>query len=111
MSWDKYYCELDEVQAEDLECYCDGGYYPVNIGDFILNETKAKSYRVVHKLGYGGCATVWLGRDVMTARLIALKILNADDSDTMSPKALPELDNLINHYPQWFVKEEDRFFA
>jgi serine/threonine-protein kinase SRPK3 len=62
--------------CEDLEYYEPGGYHPVLIGDKFSNGR----YEVVHKLGSGGSATVWLARDAETARLVALKVLTSDSS-------------------------------
>lgn len=60
--------------AEDLERYRPGGYYPMHIGD----ELAEKRYKVVHKLGFGSYSTVWLARDELQDRYVALKIVCAD---------------------------------
>lgn len=62
--------------CEDLEKYCPGGYHPVVIGDELSNGR----YSIVHKLGSGGSAVVWLARDKESDRLVALKILTAESS-------------------------------
>ncbi len=61
---------LDDV--ENVEQYRQGGLHPVSLGD-ILN-TK---YKVVHKLGHGGFATVWLARVLEENRYAAVKVLSA----------------------------------
>jgi len=61
---------LDDV--EEIENYCSGGFHPINIGDEIEGR-----YKVVHKLGYGGFSTVWLARDKLAKRYVALKIIVA----------------------------------
>lgn len=66
---------VDDV--EDREQYCSGGFHPVHLGD-ILSEHQR--YRVIHKLGNGGFATIWLCRDAESDKLVALKILMADES-------------------------------
>ena len=60
--------------VEDLERYEIGGYHPTHIGD----ELHGGRYRIVHKLGYGSYATVWLVRDQLKNRYAALKIATAD---------------------------------
>lgn len=64
-------------EAEDREGYRMGGFHPVHIGDkFGVNGR----FRVIHKLGRGGLATVWLCRDHDTQKYVALKIIIADES-------------------------------
>lgn len=41
----------------------------------------AISYQLVDKLGYGGYSTIWLARDLQSARYVALKVIIADASD------------------------------
>ena len=53
-----FYCEVD---AEPLERYRKGGYHPTHLGD----RFKDGRYKIMHKLGWGGYATVWLARDSM----------------------------------------------
>lgn len=55
--------------CEDLQDYHPGGYHAVVIGDRIHHR-----YEIIHKLGFGGTATVWLARDHEAARNVALKI-------------------------------------
>lgn len=62
--------------CEDLEKYRPGGYHPAIIGDEFLDGR----YYIVHKLGSGGSAVVWLARDQDKDRLVALKILTAESS-------------------------------
>lgn len=62
---------LDEV--EDLHRYAVGGFHPVRIGDCYHDR-----YRIVHKLGHGAHATIWLARDKRLMRYVALKIGVAD---------------------------------
>ncbi|KAL2386558.1 hypothetical protein RJ035_004616 [Blastomyces gilchristii] len=51
-----YECAID---VEDPNGYHTGRYFPVTLG----NEFKGGRYRVLHKLGWSGFATVWLARD------------------------------------------------
>lgn len=62
----KYYW-IDGV--ENLELYKPGGYHPVAINDLLH-----KRYRIVDKLGFGGHSTIWLARDEIGKRYIAVKI-------------------------------------
>ena len=52
------YFELDRVIAENLDYYCQRGYFPVNLGDSV-----GKRFKIVQKLSYDGHATVWLARE------------------------------------------------
>lgn len=63
-------------EREEIEDYRPGGLHPTHLGD-VLDEGR---YRIVHKLGNGGYATVWLCRDTTKDKWRALKILQADDS-------------------------------
>ncbi|KAI8716112.1 EKC/KEOPS complex subunit BUD32 [Fusarium sp. LHS14.1] len=76
-----------EDDVESLEGYHEGGFHPVKIGDCF---GALGQYRVLHKLGYGGYATVWLCRDTHHSRYVALKILMA----TVHPDTIPELEIL-----------------
>ncbi|CAG8955989.1 hypothetical protein HYFRA_00008845 [Hymenoscyphus fraxineus] len=69
--------------AEDYEEYRPGGFHPVHIGDRFGT---AGQFRVIHKLGRGGLATVWLCRDEKAQRYVALKIILADESRGDSPE-------------------------
>lgn len=55
--------------VESLELYKPGGYHPVAINDLLH-----KRYRIVDKLGFGGYSTVWLARDEIGKRYVAVKI-------------------------------------
>lgn len=59
--------------VENLDRYCSGGYHPTHIGD----QLRDGQYHIVHKLGYGTYSTVWLAKDNLKARYVALKILVA----------------------------------
>lgn len=62
--------------VEYLGSYQEGGFHPVHLGDIYNGR-----YEVVHKLGHGGFATVWLCLDQRSHQWRALKIAAADDSD------------------------------
>ncbi|KAK0506878.1 hypothetical protein JMJ35_010578 [Cladonia borealis] len=68
-----FYCE---VYAEPLERYQEGGYHPTHLGDYF----KEERYKIIHKLGWRGYATVWLAKDLILSRHTALKILVSERS-------------------------------
>ncbi len=55
---ESFYCEVD---AEPLERYRKRGYHPTHLGDTL----KDGSCEIIHKLGWGGYATVWLAKDLL----------------------------------------------
>ncbi|EHA26968.1 hypothetical protein ASPNIDRAFT_172257 [Aspergillus niger ATCC 1015] len=59
--------------VEKMEYYRAGGYHPVTIGDRFHDR-----YRVVHKLGHGTYSTIWLARDEVSNRYVAVKFCTAD---------------------------------
>lgn len=58
--WCTHRCD---IYAEPLHRYQRGGYHPVHLGD-CFEGTKGRTYRVLHKLGWGGYSTVWAARDI-----------------------------------------------
>jgi serine/threonine-protein kinase SRPK3 len=73
------YCE----RIEDVEKYQAGGLHPVSIGQVM----KGRPYEILHKLGNGGAATVWLARDLAFDNdespfgpLVCLKVVSAAKS-------------------------------
>ncbi|KAL9623411.1 MAG: hypothetical protein Q9160_002304 [Pyrenula sp. 1 TL-2023] len=65
-----------QEEVEDLEDYQIGGYHPTHIGDRYLDGR----YEIVHKLGYGTYSTVWLAKDMLESKHVALKIAVANAS-------------------------------
>lgn len=49
----------EEIEEETLPTYNAEKYYPVRIGDVMVDR-----YQVVAKIGFGTTSTVWLGRDM-----------------------------------------------
>jgi hypothetical protein len=47
------------IGAEPLSGYKYGGYHPVHLGD----KLRGGRFTIIHKLGWGSYATVWLARD------------------------------------------------
>ncbi|KAA8564315.1 hypothetical protein EYC84_011259 [Monilinia fructicola] len=65
--------------------YGEGGFHPIHLDDTF----KHNRYKVIHKLGHGGFATVWLARDNKRERYVALKVLASRLS-----RGSPEVDIL-----------------
>ena len=64
--------------TESITRYVSGGYHPIAIGD-VLGPTPESGYRIVHKLGYGSSATVWLAQKTNSSNsFVALKVTTAD---------------------------------
>ncbi|KAI9732625.1 MAG: serine/threonine protein kinase, CMGC group [Cirrosporium novae-zelandiae] len=61
------------ADEEDSEDYCKGGYHPVQVGESF----KDGRYLVVRKLGWGHFSTVWLSRDSITGKHVALKVVRS----------------------------------
>ncbi|THW14473.1 serine/threonine protein kinase, CMGC family [Aureobasidium pullulans] len=61
------------ADEEDSEDYCKGGYHPVQVGEQYNNG----KYTVVRKLGWGHFSTVWLSRDNVTGKHVALKVVRS----------------------------------
>lgn len=61
------------ADEEDSEDYCKGGYHPVQVGE----QFKDGKYTVVRKLGWGHFSTVWLSRDNVTKKHVALKVVRS----------------------------------
>ena len=61
------------ADEEDSEDYCKGGYHPVHVGETYNNGR----YVVVRKLGWGHFSTVWLSRDTVSGKHIALKVVRS----------------------------------
>ncbi|KAL8902812.1 MAG: hypothetical protein Q9207_004360 [Kuettlingeria erythrocarpa] len=61
------------LSEEPRKWYCPGRYHPVRLGDVF-----AGRYEVLRKLGWGVYSTVWLAKDSVNNRHVALKITTAD---------------------------------
>ena len=78
-----YTQDYDELllRTEDAAMYTTGGYHPIMIGDELYHGR----YRIIHRLGHGGYATVWLALNqhyslpnAPRSRYVAVKIAAAD---------------------------------
>lgn len=81
--------------CEKLDDYGEDGLPPVDLGDRFCDDR----YVVIHKLGQGGSATVWLAQDVNESRYVAIKTLAAwVESDELNiQKHLISLDSIRTH--------------
>lgn len=80
--WRRLYIREIDDELEKFHGFRPGGYFPINLQDELHNG----QYRVIHKLGHGGYATVWLCRDqhADSPSYVAIKILIAGKSETDS---------------------------
>lgn len=85
---------MSEFDFEDIAGYEPQGFHPVVVGDII-----DKRYTVVHKLGAGGSATVWLARDTTKSRYVALKILTAAWSESSGRREVAAHRHLEKYLP------------
>ncbi|KAJ7259885.1 kinase-like domain-containing protein [Mycena rebaudengoi] len=76
---------------EDDRDYGPGGFFPVKLGDILSPEGSAPGslrYRISAKLGHGSYSTVWLARDLVAGRTVAVKIVRASESATSREAAI-----------------------
>ncbi|KAL4796331.1 kinase-like domain-containing protein [Aspergillus venezuelensis] len=88
--WDQGYGLAHRIPgAEEPWSYLHGMHHPTLLGDHIGPQ---EQYRVIHKLGTGGFANVWLCRrlDTETSEYVAVKIIQA----RLSGKDSRELENI-----------------
>ncbi|KAG5966510.1 hypothetical protein E4U56_001263 [Claviceps arundinis] len=74
------------LEFEDLTNYKRFGLHPVTLGDVlpkpltcVSDVNKEPRYRIMLKLGYGAFATVWLARDLVEKRYVAVKVGRGSD--------------------------------
>ncbi|KAG0268872.1 serine/threonine protein kinase, CMGC group [Actinomortierella ambigua] len=73
---DGYYEERGQPfsdEEEDMEDYRRGGYHFISVGDVFNNGR----YITLRKLGWGHFSTVWLARDTVMNRHVALKVVKS----------------------------------
>ena len=63
----------EHEDVEDINRYAAGGYHPVRLVDMF--KSNIATYRVLHKLGRGSSATVWLAQTLPVS----------GEADTSSP--------------------------
>ncbi|KAL7919270.1 kinase domain-containing protein [Trichoderma austrokoningii] len=70
----RVYAPSPSTFAEDPDRYRKDGLHPLIIGDTLNNGR----YRIIHKLGSGSFATIWLCRDILENRYVSVKVLSAE---------------------------------
>ncbi|KAH8668787.1 kinase-like domain-containing protein [Xylariales sp. PMI_506] len=82
--------ETSRDGLEPLDEYREGGYHPIHVGDTLGMSGR---YRIIHKLGHGGFATVWLCRDSQDSGHVAVKVMAAHvTAESVRDLTLMELD-------------------
>lgn len=105
------YFTSDE-RTEDILRYAPGGYHPVIMGDILRDPraTKGPGYRIMHKLGYGAFATVWLAQRSDTNAFVSVKVTTANSTasqevEMMRAAAAPmrehSQDNILPLLDSW----------
>jgi serine/threonine-protein kinase SRPK3 len=80
--------------TEDMTRYVPKGYHPIVIGD-ILSPGGSRQYRIMHKLGFGSYATVWLAQKTNPSKaFVAVKITTADGGLTREAAMLEAASNI-----------------
>ncbi|KAG6147815.1 hypothetical protein E4U37_007812 [Claviceps purpurea] len=77
----------DEGECEDPTRYKQYGLHPIILGDVlpkpltcVTDVNKEPRYRIILKLGFGAFATVWLARDLVDKRYVAIKVGHGSDN-------------------------------
>lgn len=91
---------IDEAQKglEDVDDYQNDGFHPILLGDTL---DKNDRYRVLHKLGSGRTATVWLCRDTQPHgyKYVAIRVIRSSvKAPRMKDKELRALDRSDKRY-------------
>lgn len=86
--------------TEDIHRYTPGGLHPTRLGDVLTSHSgipgaESRRYCILHKLGHGAFATVWLATALDSTRpcYVAIKICAAD------AEARPECE-IFKRFPQ-----------
>ncbi|KKZ60978.1 hypothetical protein EMCG_04402 [[Emmonsia] crescens] len=88
----------EKLEEETLPNYNPANYYPAHLGQVLVDR-----YQIVGKLGYGVTSTVWLGRDLLEARYVTLKISTASSKRNNEINIYKQLDSVaskIDHVGQ-----------
>ncbi|KAG6104312.1 hypothetical protein E4U13_008408 [Claviceps humidiphila] len=84
---DDFLYDGDEWACEDPTRYKQYGLHPIILGDVlpkpltcVSDVNKEPRYRIMLKLGFGAFATVWLARDLVDKRYVAVKVGHGSDN-------------------------------
>lgn len=89
---------------ESICTYQKGGFHPVVLRNIINNR-----YVLVHKLGNGGFATVWMVEDMVKKEFVTLNIICANYSEDR--RELQILQYLKRRAPDMAVSLEENFIC
>ncbi|PVH68316.1 kinase-like protein [Cadophora sp. DSE1049] len=79
------YCASNLLyNQENMSRYEPGGFHPICLGDTF----KEGRYKIHHKLGWGGCSTVWLAWDGVLEMWVSIKVKSADSTNNRELGAL-----------------------
>ncbi|KAF9978010.1 serine/threonine protein kinase, CMGC group [Actinomortierella ambigua] len=96
---EEYYDDRPPVfsdEEEDMEDYRRGGYHFISVGDVFNNGR----YITLRKLGWGHFSTVWLARDTVMNRHVALKVVKSASHYTETAEdEIKLLQRVVNANP------------
>ncbi|KAL2276584.1 hypothetical protein FJTKL_00757 [Diaporthe vaccinii] len=123
-----FFLNGDDLSYENFAMYRKYGYHPIVLGDVLPepgtcenDQSKAPRYRVIQKLGFGAFSTVWLARDLLECRYVAVKVCCGIDKPVFSRetnilyhiqqshKAHPGFDNMLNLYEAFIISGPNGF--
>ncbi|KAK1963166.1 serine/threonine-protein kinase SRPK3 [Colletotrichum sublineola] len=93
-SYEEFRFQETGTPCEWAESYRPGGLHPVHFGD-VFNDR----YEVIRKLGDGSFSTVWLAKDYLLSRYVALKIEVARQRETRELQVQQHLAKRAAHDP------------
>ncbi|KAL1852418.1 hypothetical protein Daus18300_012177 [Diaporthe australafricana] len=123
-----FFMNGDDLSYESFAMYRKHGYHPIILGDVLPkpgtcenDQFKAPRYRVIQKLGFGAFATVWLARDLLECRYVAVKVCCGIDKPVFSRetnilyyiqqphKSHPGFDNVLNLHEAFIISGPNGF--
>ncbi|KAH8689916.1 kinase-like domain-containing protein [Talaromyces proteolyticus] len=87
---------VSTIDAEPLHRYREGGYHPVALGHIL----KEGSYKILHKLGWGGYSTVWAARDQrLDETYVAIKFSVSESENDRGNREVRVMKKLASIHP------------